>query len=122
MGVGFAVGLIAHWILFPRIIRFQVQKQQALRGLPPTQPLTIEVGEELVYSLGGISEHVPWTCVSELFPAGNCWVFMALLAPIYVPKKLFANATAEIQFLAESLARMTPSARQRSVQAEKLAG
>jgi hypothetical protein len=122
MGVGLGVGIILHWILFPRLLRSQVRKQQAARGLPQNYALTIEVGDELVRAIGGIAQHINWSCISELFPAGNCWVFLAQFNPIYVPKKLFADAAAERQFLAESLAHMTPSARRRSAQAQKLAG
>jgi hypothetical protein len=114
------------YVLYLRLCRWMAKKQFRHRlqgrGLPVTFPLRVEVGDRLRYVLGGCEQIADWTCVSELFRAGEYWVFLAQSNAIFVPRRAFADAAAETEFLKAALARMSPGASALSPQAVAVAG
>jgi hypothetical protein len=122
MWIGLTVGAVAYLAACRRWVVLQFRSRLASRGLPLTFPLRVEVGEKLIYRLGGLTQQAEWSCVSELFRAGGYWVFLAQSNAIFVPRRVFADAASERRFLAEALERMTPAARELSAGARAAAG
>lgn len=83
-------------------------------------PLRVEVtADRLVYELGGVTQHVRWDAVDELFGSHGYWIFLAQSYAMFAPKRLFPNPEEEKRFVAQALARMTPDAQSRSADAKR---
>lgn len=116
-----AGGLAGHRLCRAFALR-QYRRALAARGIPLELDNAVEITPEaLVVHLQGSESRYPWPLVSDLFPCGPYWVFMAMAHTEFLPRRRFASAQQEQAFIAEALARMTPGARERSREAQAFA-
>jgi hypothetical protein len=88
------------------------------RGTSNPLPVTFEITDEaLALQQGALGWNAPWTTITDLNPVGPYWIFLAQGTPLYLPKRCFTSPSEEAAFVAACLARMSPSARDRSPKA-----
>ncbi|MEO7188981.1 MAG: YcxB family protein [Sphingomicrobium sp.] len=117
--IGLGVGvLIIERLAGPSMRRALAQREQAYE-----QSLTLRLtAEALVYDLGDLSMTARWPCVTDLYQTRKYWVFLVQSSAMVVPRRFFATAEAERDFIVAATSRMTDSARARSPQAAKFVG
>ncbi len=114
-----AVGLYLSWragVAACRacIIRF-ARKAFAERGLVDPVGTRYRIEPHAFVTVSGLIEtRAPWAAVSDIFPAGPYWIILAQSNPTYLPRRFFADPTAERAFVGAILARMPPDAVARS--------
>lgn len=119
---GIAAGGLAGQRLCRAFALRQYRRALAARGIPLELDNAVEITPEaLAVHLHGSESRYPWPVVSDLFPCGPYWAFVAMGRTEFLPRRRFATAAEEKAFIAEALGRMTPEARARSREAEAFA-
>lgn len=116
---GLIVGvLIVHGLTGP-----SVRKALAERGQLSEHPLTFRLTPEaLVFDLADLTMTARWPCVTDLYQTRKHWVFLFQSSAMVLPRRFFATAGAERDFIVEAMSRMTDAARARSPDAARFVG
>ena len=120
--VGMLIGVIVYTRLCrPWLVR-RFRQRMTERALDLRASYRLEINDD-----GLVSEHnqlrkaADWSIVSELFRLRDYWVFLVYMEPWLVPVRFFKSVSEEQAFIRAALQQMTPEARARSPEAEKLA-
>ena len=93
------------------------------RGTPETLRFTYTIEPEaLVVASDRIVHRLAWQAILEVIRAPEHWLLQVDTLTIVVPRRAFADEDAEREFLRTVLERITPEARERSVDAAAFAG
>ncbi len=102
-------------------IRFVSRLAQQADGLEPRPTRVTIAAAALTYQDGGVTTTAEWPSVVDLFASNGYWIFLLIAQPIVLPKRFFADGTAEHAFIAEALSYMSDESRARSRGAVKFA-
>lgn len=117
------VGLGAGLLIIQRLAGPSMRKALAERGQAYEQPLALRLTPEaLVYDLADITLTARWPCVTDLYQTRRYWVFLVQSSAMVFPRRFFATAAAERDFIVDAMSRMTDAARARSLDATKVVG
>jgi hypothetical protein len=94
----------------------------AQRGSPPAAECEWRLGEDGLVS-GSTRGHATtrWDAISEVFRADGYWIVLADLSANVIPRRAFADETAERAFIGGMVARLPQLARERSRAAAEFA-
>jgi hypothetical protein len=111
-------GLVLHYPVYRWLAMRNWRKCFAEKYPPGDLPFSVEcTPEALIYEFGMVKRITQWPVVSDLFCAGNYWIFLAQGSALLVPFKAFGDREAEAAFLKLALSFMSEPARARSEQA-----
>ena len=115
---GFIAIVLGGIPLMARAIRTNQRKAWTKRGVPVVSSITYRQTDEGLVLDGPLTEtKLRWKGLTEIAPGRDAWLFSGQGAAYFLPKRLFIDGAAERDFLAACLARMTPEAQARSVEA-----
>jgi hypothetical protein len=105
-----------------RLIRADYRRRWRSNGQSLELPMRLSIEDEaLVSECAGVKRIMPWDTIGEVFRSKGYWIFVVQGEGIYAPVHLFDSEDAERAFIQAALARMSPSARERSARAVELA-
>jgi hypothetical protein len=120
---GFLAIVLSGIPLMVRGIRANQRKAWAKRGVPVASVIAYRQTEDSFVLEGPLTEtRLRWEGLTEIAPGRDAWLFIGQGTAYFLPKRLFADAAAEKAFLGECLAKVTPEARARSIEAVALTG
>ncbi len=91
------------------------RKALAARGLPNPVFSRFQLDDSgLSTQSGRVETRAPWISVSDVFPVGPYWVLIVDAWPMYLPKRFFADVTAEKAFIGKLMSHVPPGTRDRS--------
>jgi hypothetical protein len=100
-----------------------MRRALAKRGQGYEQALTFRLTPETIaFDLADLTMTARWSCVTDLYRTRKYWVFLVQSSVMVLPRRFFATAEAEREFIAEALSRMTDAARARSPDAVRIVG
>lgn len=92
------------------------------RGMPARAAVTIRLTDAVFEAGNGrMTYSIGWPFIAEMVPTPIAWTVVADMTTFVVPKAAFADENAERHFVKEVLARISPSARERSTEARAFA-
>ena len=117
------LGLGLGILIIQRLAGPSLRKALAKRSQAYEQALTFRITPEcLVYDLGDLTMTANWRCVTDLYRTRRYWVFLVQSSAMILPRRFFATAKAEHDFIGEATSRMTDAARARSPDAAMIFG
>lgn len=120
--IGGASGLWLGYRRLGTILHKAYHAELAQRGSPATADCEWTVGVDgLVTRSGRGWGTTRWGAISEVFRADAYWIVLADLSANTIPRRAFADETAERAFIGELLARLPALARKRSREAAAFA-
>ncbi len=125
-GPGMAIGVVCAFLIYgtvaQRLALRRYRRRMVEKGTPAEIPCTLEIGPEaFCYSAADVQYIARWRAVTELFASHGYWIFLVRSSPCFVPKRFFADETAERAFLRAALQNMSEDARKRSTAARAIA-
>lgn len=119
---GAIVGGFVYAMLQRPLVKARFRRRFQARHHTLDLPVRIEfTSDHLIYEIGGITQLSCWPAVDEVFTTHGYWIFLAQATALFTPRRFFANAEEERQFVSEALALMAPEARARSREAARFA-
>jgi hypothetical protein len=123
MAIGVAIAFLGYWFIVTRLMVARNRKRMIALGMPQEIPLDFEAtAEGFSYRAADIQYIAKWSAVTQLAATQDYWVLLVHLSPIFVPRRLFADANAERAFVEETLGSMSEDARRQSTAARVFAG
>jgi hypothetical protein len=115
--LGVAVGVLVA-IGFRRWQQRHMVRAWMARGETNPVPVVFRVADDaFVYTAPAFEFRYRWEGISEIAPSKTFWLYISGRTGLTLPRRLFADATAERAFLAASLDRMNEAACARSAEA-----
>lgn len=115
--LGFVLGLTAAERSYHQ--RYMIGMYE--RGMPAGVTARFVIGEDaLVFDTTRIVHTVPWPCIAEVSPTPRSWLIAADFSTFVLPKDAFASEAEERAFIGAMVERLSPAARERSVEARGL--
>jgi len=85
------------------------------RGIPDPVATVFEVTADcFICRSEGVEYRAEWRAITDLLRVGPYWVAIAQALPLMVPRRFFADQTAEQLFIGAMVERLGPAARARS--------